>query len=65
MRNSLHDSLSRTNMILINNEQWIIGKGITCPTRSEANVVSFIETGKFCKKRVLLECKMIIVDGKT
>ena len=55
MRKSLHDSLSRETMQLINAEQWNSDKEMTHPTRSEVNVNSVTKAGKKCKKREFLE----------
>ena len=65
MRKSLHDSLSRSTMQLINTEQWSSDKDMMHPTRPEANADSFDETGKFCKLRALLECKRIFFNNKS
>ena len=65
MRKSLYDSLSRDTMLLINTEQWSSDKDVTHPIRSEENVDSFTEIGKFCKKRALLECERRFFDNKT
>ena len=50
MRKSIHDSLSRATMPLINTEQWISDKHMMHPTRLEANVDFFTETGKYSKR---------------
>ena len=65
MRKSLHDSLSRAIMQLINAEQWSSYKDSMNPTRSESNLDSFTETGKTCKKRALLECKRRFFNNKS
>ena len=57
MRKSLHGSFSRATMLLINAEQYSSDKGPTHPTISEANIHSFAENGKICKKGSLLECE--------
>ena len=57
MRKSLHDSLSIATMQLFNTEQCISDKDMTHPTRSQANIDSFTEAEKTCKKRALLECE--------
>ena len=35
------------------------------PIRSEANVDSFTETGKICKKRALLECERMFFNNES
>ena len=50
MRKSLHDSLSRATMLLINTEQQSSDKCMTHSTRSQENGDSFTETGKFAKR---------------
>ena len=54
MRKALHDSLSRDAMPLIDVEEWSTHKEMIHPTRSEANVGSFAERGRFCRTRALL-----------
>ena len=52
-------------MLLTKTEQWSSDKAMMRPTRSEANIDSFSETGKICKKRALLECERIFFKIKT
>ena len=42
-------------MELIDVEEWSAHKEVMHPTRSEANVDSFVETGRICRTRALLE----------
>ena len=53
MRKSLHDSLSRVTMELINTEQWSIDKDMMHPTRLEVNIDSFNETKKNQKESIV------------
>ena len=65
MIKALCDSLDRDTMKLIDVENWSTHKEMVHPTRSEANVDSFAETGKACRTRALLECESRFFDNKT
>ena len=52
MRKSLHGSLSRSTMQLINAEKWSSDKEMIHPIRSEVNVDSFTEVGKKKKESI-------------
>ena len=57
MRKSLHDSLSRGTMCVINSDLWSRNKDVIHLKRSEVNVTSFAETGRTCLKIDLMECE--------
>ena len=57
MWKALHDSLSMDVIALIDVEDWSANEERIHPTRLEANVNSFTETGLICRTRALLECE--------
>ena len=62
---SLHDSLSRTRMCVINADHWNSDKDMMHSTRSAVNVNSFTKAEKTCKMRAFLECEISFFNNES